>query len=71
MFGSEHMLLSSCSQLSLTGRHNPGNQQPFSAVRPGLAFFYAGMVRHKNLVATIMQACVTLAIIPFLWCILG
>jgi ammonia channel protein AmtB len=29
------------------------------------------MVRHKNLVATIMQACVTLAIIPFVWSALG
>lgn len=38
---------------------------------PGVAFFYGGMAQHKNVVSTIMQAFVPLAIIPILWSIIG
>jgi len=38
---------------------------------PGVSFFYGGMVRHKNVVATLMQGIVTLAIIPMIWCFIG
>eukprot|EP00775_Hariotina_reticulata_P009990 gene9990-10145_t len=38
---------------------------------PGLAFFYGGMISQKNVVSTIMQAMVLVAIIPILWSILG
>eukprot|EP00775_Hariotina_reticulata_P006743 gene6743-6963_t len=38
---------------------------------PGVGFFYGGMVQSKNVVSTIMQACITLAIIPVLWSIVG
>lgn len=38
---------------------------------PGLAFFYGGMSQHKNVVSTIMQSFIPLAIIPILWAILG
>jgi ammonia channel protein AmtB len=36
-----------------------------------VAFFYGGMVQHKNVVSTIMQVFIALAIIPILWSIIG
>eukprot|EP00775_Hariotina_reticulata_P009992 gene9992-10147_t len=38
---------------------------------PGVAFFYGGMISHKNVVSTIMQAMITVALIPILWSVLG
>uniref|UniRef100_A0A383VXJ7 Ammonium transporter n=1 Tax=Tetradesmus obliquus TaxID=3088 RepID=A0A383VXJ7_TETOB len=38
---------------------------------PGIAFFYGGMVQSKNVVSTIMQAFLPLAIIPVVWSIVG
>lgn len=38
---------------------------------PGVAFFYGGMSQHKNVVSTIMQSFIPLAIIPILWALLG
>ena len=38
---------------------------------PGLAFFYAGMVRSKNAVSTLLQNMVALAVIGILWIIVG
>ncbi len=38
---------------------------------PGLALFYGGMVRQKNVVATLMQCFVILAVISLQWAILG
>jgi Amt family ammonium transporter len=38
---------------------------------PGLAFFYAGMVRTKNVTATLFQSYVALSAIGVLWCIVG
>lgn len=38
---------------------------------PGLAFFYAGMVSRKNVVSTLLQNYVALAIIGLLWVIIG
>jgi Amt family ammonium transporter len=37
----------------------------------GIAFFYGGMVHSKNVVSTIMQAFLPLAIIPVVWSIVG
>ncbi|MGH9093552.1 MAG: ammonium transporter [Acidimicrobiales bacterium] len=34
---------------------------------PGLAFFYAGMVRRKNVLAMLMQNFVTMAVVGLLW----
>lgn len=34
---------------------------------PGLAFFYGGMVRQKNVVATIMQSFIACAVISLVW----
>ncbi|MDQ6782768.1 MAG: ammonium transporter [Actinomycetota bacterium] len=34
---------------------------------PGLAFFYAGMVRRKNVLAMLMQNYVTMAVVGLLW----
>src|SRR4051812_17282038 len=38
---------------------------------PGLALFYGGMVRRKNILATMMQSMVALAIIGVYWIAIG
>lgn len=38
---------------------------------PGLAFFYAGMVNRKNVVSTLLQNYVSLAIVGILWVTVG
>lgn len=38
---------------------------------PGLAFFYAGMVRSKNVVSTLAQNMVALAVVGVLWIVIG
>jgi len=38
---------------------------------PGLAFFYGGMVRYKNLVSTLIQSFITLGIISVVWVLIG
>ena len=38
---------------------------------PGLAFFYGGMVRYKNLVSTLIQSFITLGIISVIWVLIG
>jgi len=38
---------------------------------PGLALFYAGMVRKKNMLATMAQTLVTTALVSILWAIAG
>ena len=38
---------------------------------PGLAFFYAGMVRSKHALAMIMQSFVTIAIVSVTWALVG
>ncbi len=38
---------------------------------PGLALFYGGMVRAKNVLGTIMQSFFILAIISVLWAVIG
>lgn len=38
---------------------------------PGLAFFYGGMVRYKNLVSTLLQSFVALGIVSVLWVLVG
>mmetsp|Transcript_33129 Transcript_33129/g.98563 ORF Transcript_33129/g.98563 Transcript_33129/m.98563 type:complete len:467 (-) Transcript_33129:307-1707(-) len=38
---------------------------------PGIAFFYGGMVTHKNVIGCIAVCLMPLAIIPFLWAIFG
>lgn len=38
---------------------------------PGLAFFYAGMVRSKNAVSTLYQNVIALGVIGLLWVIIG
>ena len=38
---------------------------------PGLAFFYAGMVRSKHALAMIMQSFVTIAIVSVTWVLVG
>src|SRR6202023_1836893 len=38
---------------------------------PGLALFYGGLVRHKNVLATMMQSFALMAIVTILWAIVG
>jgi Amt family ammonium transporter len=38
---------------------------------PGLALFYGGLVRSKNMLSVLMQVLVTFALIVVLWCIYG
>jgi Amt family ammonium transporter len=38
---------------------------------PGLAFFYGGMVRKKNVLSTMLQSFICMAIITVLWVVLG
>lgn len=38
---------------------------------PGLAFFYGGMVNKKNVISTMLQSFVSMAIISVLWAVVG
>ena len=38
---------------------------------PGLAFFYGGLVRQKNVMGTIMQSFIALALISVVWVVIG
>jgi len=38
---------------------------------PGLALFYGGMVRRKNVLATVMQSFIALGVVTVQWCIIG
>ncbi|HAB35319.1 MAG TPA: ammonia channel protein, partial [Cryomorphaceae bacterium] len=38
---------------------------------PGLAFFYGGMVRKKNVISTMLQSFVSMAVITVLWGVVG
>ncbi len=38
---------------------------------PGLAFFYGGMVRFKNVVSTMLQSFIALGVISVLWVVVG
>src|SRR5712671_3072753 len=51
------MLTSSALVLMMTG--------------PGLALFYSGMVRRKNVLATMMQSFILMAAVSILWAVVG
>ncbi len=38
---------------------------------PGLSFFYGGMVRSKNVISTMLQSFIALAVVSLLWVIVG
>src|SRR5262245_40459410 len=38
---------------------------------PGLSFFYGGMVRHKNVISTMLQSFMEMGIISILWIVVG
>jgi Amt family ammonium transporter len=38
---------------------------------PGLALFYGGMVRKKNVLATVMQSFAITCVVTVLWCVIG
>ena len=38
---------------------------------PGLAFFYGGMVRSKNMISTMLQSFIALGVISILWYVVG
>jgi Amt family ammonium transporter len=51
------MLVSSALVLMMTG--------------PGLALFYGGLVRRKNVLATMMQSFILMALVSILWAVIG
>src|SRR5438128_958669 len=51
------MLVSSALVLMMTG--------------PGLALFYGGLVRRKNVLGTMMQSFVLMAVVTVLWAVVG
>src|SRR5918996_58047 len=38
---------------------------------PGLSFFYGGMVRHKNVISTMLQSFMAMGVISILWVVVG
>ncbi|MGB3590358.1 MAG: ammonium transporter [Nonlabens sp.] len=38
---------------------------------PGLAFFYGGMVNHKNVISTMMQSFIALGVVSVIWVLVG
>src|ERR1041384_6445976 len=38
---------------------------------PGLALFYGGLVRHKNVLGTMMQSFILMAVVTVVWAIVG
>lgn len=38
---------------------------------PGLAFFYGGMVRKKNVISTMLQSFISMAVISIIWVVVG
>ena len=38
---------------------------------PGLALFYGGLVRRKNVLGTMMQSFIMMAVVTVLWAIVG
>ena len=38
---------------------------------PGLAFFYGGLVRKKNVISTMLQSFVCMGLITILWIVVG
>src|SRR4051794_7906543 len=38
---------------------------------PGLALFYSGLVRRKNVLATMMQSFILMAVVTVIWAIIG
>lgn len=38
---------------------------------PGLAFFYGGMVRYKNIVSTMLQSFIAMGVVSILWVVVG
>lgn len=38
---------------------------------PGLAFFYGGMVRKKNVISTMLQSLVCMGLITVIWVVFG
>jgi Amt family ammonium transporter len=38
---------------------------------PGLAFFYGGLVRHKNVLTIIMQSFISMGVVTLLWVVVG
>jgi Amt family ammonium transporter len=62
-----------CSFLchKLHGEEEHTDAAAAAAAAAGIAFFYGGMVHSKNVVSTIMQAFLPLAIIPVVWSAVG
>ena len=42
-----------------------------SLMTPGLAFFYGGLVRHKNVLTIMMQSFISMGVVTILWILVG
>ena len=66
-------------QIAIGGEINPGDTAwmltsaalVLMMTGPGLALFYSGLVRRKNVLATMMQSFILMAIVSVLWAVLG
>ena len=38
---------------------------------PGLAYFYGGMVNHKNVISTMLQSFIAMGVISIVWVVVG
>ncbi|MFM6915143.1 MAG: hypothetical protein ACKOUQ_09690 [Aquirufa sp.] len=38
---------------------------------PGLAYFYGGMVNHKNVISTMLQSFIAMGVISVIWVVFG
>ena len=38
---------------------------------PGLAFFYGGMVKHKNIISTMLQSFICMGVVSIIWVVVG
>ena len=38
---------------------------------PGLAYFYGGMVNHKNVISTMLQSFIAMGVISVIWIVFG
>ena len=72
------MVISAGPALAEAGKEDTGNtawllvcSALVMLMTPGLAFFYAGMVNRKNVVSTLLQNYVALAVVGLLWVTIG
>ncbi|NTX00205.1 ammonium transporter [Myxococcus sp. CA051A] len=76
--GVAGMLVTPAAQVKQGGPINPADTAWILTatalvllMTPGLSFFYGGMVRLKNVVSTLLQSYIAMAVISLLWVVVG